>query len=129
MKRLAAVALLALPSAAFAASPSPTSSDAWQGARPAIEISVGHAEAPGTYRVNAVVTDLRNGDVLAEPVMVMQAGQAARAQVGGVGVEDLVSVAFAVTVDPSGESASYTSEVRNDAEVVASQRATLAVGE
>ena len=129
MKKLFATALLALPFSAFAASPAPASSDAWQGARPAVEISVSHGESPDTYQVNAVVSDLRNGTVLAEPVMLVQAGKVARAEIGGIGAEGLASVAFAVTVDPAGETATYASEVRNNAEVVSSQSATLAVVE
>jgi hypothetical protein len=129
MKWLLAIAVPALPFSTFGASPAPASADAWQDARPAVDISVSRGEAPDTYQVNAVVSDLRNGDVLAKPIMVIQAGKAARAEIGGVGMDGFVSVAFAVTVDPTGETAAYTSEVRNNAEVVSSQSATLAVVE
>lgn len=129
MKKLFAVALLTLPFSAFADSAAPSSSDAWHGARPDITVSVSPGDTPDTYRVSAVVTDLRSGTVLAEPVMAVRPGKAARAEIGGVGTEGLVSVAFAVTVDPSGDTATYTSEVRNNAEVISSQSATLAVVE
>lgn len=40
-----------------------------------------------------------------------------------------MSIAFSVTVDPAGDTAAYSSEVRNNAAVVSSQSATLAVTE
>ena len=127
MKKLFAVALLALSFSALADSPTPVAPDAWMGARPNVQISVSHGAAPDTYTINAVVSDLRTGAVLAKPVMVAHAGSPARAEIGGVGVKGMVSVAFTVTVDSSGQTAAYSSEVRDNAEVVASQSATLAV--
>src|SRR5689334_5622774 len=123
MKKLCVLVPLALSSAALAAPTDTASADAWKGARPNVEISVAHAAAPDTYTVNAVVTDLRTGHVLAKPVMLTRAGMPARAEVGGVGVEGMASVAFTVTVDASGQTAAYSSEVRDNAEVVASQSA------
>ena len=127
MKKLFAVALLALSFSALADSATPVAPDAWVGARPNVQITVSHGTAPDTYTINAIVSDLRTGNVLAKPVMVARAGSPARAEVGGVGVKGMVSVAFTVTVDPSGQTAAYSSEVRDNAEVVASQSATLAV--
>lgn len=128
MKTIFAVALLAVSVPAFAEGAT-TSSDAWQGARPDIAVSVSQGDTPDTYKVNAVVTDLRSGDVLSEPVMVAYAGKAARAEIGGIGTDGLMSIAFSVTVDHAGDTAAYSSEVRNNAEVVSSQSATLAVTE
>ncbi len=127
MKKLFAVALLALSFSALADSATPVAPDAWVGARPNVQITVSHGTAPDTYTINAIVSDLRTGNVLAKPVMVARAGSPARAEIGGVGVKGMVSVAFTVTVDPSGQTAAYSSEVRDNAEVVASQSATLAV--
>ena len=127
MKKLFAVALFALSFSALAASADPVAPDAWMGARPSVQITVVHGTAPDTYIINAVVSDLRTGNVLAKPVMVTRAGTPARAEIGGVGVKGMVSVAFTVTVDPSGQTAAYSSEVRDNAEVVASQSATLAI--
>jgi hypothetical protein len=127
MKKMLAVLLLALSFSVFADSAAPVTSDAWMGARPSVQITVAHGTAPDLYNINAVVSDLRTGAVLAKPVMVTRAGAPARAEIGGVGVKGMVSVALTVTVDPSGQTAAYSSEVRDNAEVVASQSATLAV--
>jgi hypothetical protein len=127
MKKLFALALLALSFSAVADSAAPTSPDAWVGARPNIQIAVTRGATPDTYTVNAVVSDLRTGNVLAKPVVITRAGTPARAEIGGVGAKGMVSVAFTITVDASGKTATYSSEVRDNAEVVASQSATLAV--
>lgn len=127
MKQLFAVGLLALSFSALADSATPVTPDAWIDARPDVQISVSHGPAPGTYTINAVVSDLRNGNVLANPVMETRAGAPAHAEIGSTGVKGMASVAFTVTVDPSGQTAAYSSEVRDNAEVVSSQRATLAV--
>ncbi|MCI0351490.1 MAG: hypothetical protein L0Z53_18870 [Acidobacteriales bacterium] len=127
MKKLFAVALLTLSFSAHADSAAPVAPDAWMGARPNVQITVSHGTTPDTYTINAVVSDLRTGNVLAKLVMVARAGSPARAEIGGVGVKGMVSVAFTVTVDSSGQTAAYSSEVRDNAEVVASQSATLAV--
>jgi hypothetical protein len=127
MKNLYAVALLAFPFSAIADSTAPVAPEAWDNARPDVQIAVVHGAVPDTYTVNAIVSDLRTGKVLAEPVLVTRAGTPARAEIGGVGSQGTVSVAFAVTVDPSGQTAAYSSEVRHDAKVIASQSATLAV--
>jgi hypothetical protein len=70
MKKLFAVALLALSFSAVADSAAPTSPDAWVGARPNVQIAVTRGATPDTYTVNAVVSDLRTGNVLAKPVVV-----------------------------------------------------------
>lgn len=129
MKKLFAASLLTLSFSALADSAAPVAPDAWAGARPSVQITVAHGTTPDTYNINAVVSDLRTGNVLAEPVLVTRAGTPARAEIGGVGVKGMMSVAFTVTVDPSGQTAAYSSEVRDNAEVVASQNATLAVAE
>lgn len=127
MKKLLAAALLVTSFSALASSAEPAAPDAWHGARPNVQIAVSHGDTADSYTINAVVSDLRTGKVLAKPVMVARAGAPARAEIGGVDVKGMVSVAFTVTVDPSGETAAYSSEVRDNAEVVASQSATLAV--
>jgi hypothetical protein len=129
MKKLFAFALAAVSFSAFAASADRISPAAWLDAHPNIQIAVTHGDAPDTYNINAVVSDLRTGKVLAKPVLVTRAGTPARAEIGGDGVKGMVSVTFTVTVDPSGKTAAYSSEIHDNSEVVASQSATLAVAE
>ena len=126
MKKLLALSLLTVASAAFAAPDTTPAADAWVGARPAVKVSVAKAGAD-TYRVNATVRDLRNGNVLSEPVLVTKAGVPAKAEVGATGAVGNMLVAFTVTVAADGQSASYTSELRSNGEVLASEEATLAV--
>lgn len=64
MKQLFAVALLALSFSALADSAAPAAPDAWMGARPNVQIAVSHGTTPDTYTINAVVSDLRTGNVL-----------------------------------------------------------------
>ncbi len=127
MKKLSAAALLILSFSAFADSTTPVASDAWTGARPNVQITVSHGTAPDTYTINAIVSDLRTGNVLAKPVLVARAGSPARAEIGSVGSKGMISIAFTVTVDSSGQTAAYSTEFRDNAEVFASQSATLAV--
>ncbi len=84
MKKLVAFSLLAVASAAVAAPSATPSPDAWVGARPAVKVSVASAGA-GKFRVNATVRDLRNGNVLSEPVLVATAGAPARVEIGATG--------------------------------------------
>jgi hypothetical protein len=129
MKKLFAVSLLALSFSAAADSADRISPAAWLDAHPSVQISVTHGDVSDTYKVNAVVSDLRTGKVLAKPVLVTRAGVPARAEIGGDGTKGMVSVMFTVTVDPSGKTAAYSSEVRDNSQVVTSQSATLAVTE
>lgn len=126
MKKLLAISLLAAVASASAA-PGPTPpGNAWVGARPAVQVSVASA-GTDTYRVQATVRDLRNGNILSEPKLVTRAGVPAKAEVGADGAPGDMLVAFTVTVAPDGQSASYTSELRSNGEVLASAEATLAV--
>jgi hypothetical protein len=127
MKKLVAFSLLAVASAAVAAPFATPSPDAWVGARPAVKVSVASVGA-GKFRVNATVRDLRNGNVLSEPVLVATAGAPAKVEIGATGTPGSTVVAFTVTVAPDGRSASYSSEIRSNGEVVAAEEATLAVG-
>jgi hypothetical protein len=129
MKKLFAVSLLAFSFSAFADSADRISSAVWLDAHPSVQIAVTHGDAPDTYNVNAVVSDLRTGKVLAKPALITRAGTPARAEIGADGTKGMVSVTLTVTVDPSGKTAAYSGEIRDNSELVASQSATLAVTE
>jgi hypothetical protein len=101
----------------------------WHGVRPKLELSVHRGAEPATYVIKAVVTDLRDGRVMARPSLITKAGIPARADVGAVGDRGLMSVGFTVTVDAQGKTAAYSGEVREDAQVISSQSATLAVSQ
>jgi hypothetical protein len=127
MNRLA-LALLALTFAtAYAEGPVAQSPDVWIGARPSVEISVRPSSTAGTFMIAAVVKDLRNGEVLSKPMMLVKAGAPAKLEVGAQGVPDASALSVAVTVAGDGKTAAYSSEVRSNGEVVSSQQATLAV--
>jgi hypothetical protein len=129
MKKLFAVSTLALSFSAFADSADRISPADWLDAHPSVQVSVIRGDAPDTFKVNAVVSDTRTGKVLATPLLITRAGTPARAQIGADGTKGMVSVTFTVTVDASGKTAAYSSEIRDNSEVVASQSATLAVTE
>lgn len=127
MKKIFAITLFAVATAAHAA-PAPTAGDdAWIGARPSIRIQVSPA-VNGTFRVKATVTDLRNGNVLSEPLLLVKGGVPAKAKIGATGAPDATTVAFTVTVAPDGKSAIYNSEVRSNGEVIAAEEANLVIG-
>lgn len=127
MNRLA-LALLALTFAtAYAEGPVAQSPDVWIGAHPSVEISVRPSSTAGTFMIAAVVKDLRNGEVLSQPMMLVKAGAPAKLEVGARDVPDASALSVAVTVAGDGKTAAYSSEVRSNGEVVSSQQATLAV--
>lgn len=128
VKVFAVVALLSLSCHAYADQRDPVpSADAWIGARPSVEVSVHPGPDADTYRVNAVVTDLRSGQVLSIPMMLVAAGAPAKAEIGAVGIQGATQLAFSVTVAADGESAAYSAEVRSNGEVISAQHATLLV--
>lgn len=122
MKNLAVLALLSL---TFAASAAPDAA-AWTNARPNVKISVAAAGAE-TYKVSAVVTDLRNSRILSEPRLVTKAGMSAKAEIGAKGQPGATLVSFTVTVAPNGRTAAYSSEISANGQVIAAQQATLVV--
>ena len=126
MKKLVALCLFAAVAAANAAPSATAPGDAWIGARPAVRIAVS-PEGTDTFRVSATVQDLRNGNVLSEPVLITKAGMTAKAEVGTAGAPGATVVAFTVTVALDGKSAVYSSEVRSNGEVLAAEEATLVV--
>ena len=116
MRTLFAASLLALSLHAFADSPAPAvSPDAWQGAHPSLEINVTRGAEPDTYSIKAVVTDLRNDTILSRPELLTRAGSPARFELGGVGIDGAISLKLEVTVDPDGQTATYASEIRDNA--------------
>lgn len=135
MKRLLTTALFALSFSAFAGSsppisavhPAPSNPDSWMGAQPDVRVRVKPIRDTDTYLVSAVVTDARDGRVLAGPTLTVKPGVPAKVEVGTSGIPDAISLMFSVTVAPDGKSATYRSEVRNDSVVVAAQDAVLAL--
>ena len=126
MKKLVALCLFAVVATANAAPSATPPGDAWIGARPAVKVTVS-PDGADTFRVSATVRDLRNGNVLSEPVLITKAGMPAKAEVGTTGAPGATVVAFTVTVAPDGKSAVYSSEVRSNGEVLAAEEATLVV--
>ncbi|MGY4516906.1 hypothetical protein [Lysobacter sp. HA18] len=127
MKQLFALSLFAIAAAATAAPVATPAGAAWAGARPAVNVSVARAGA-NTFRVSATVRDLRNNNVLSQPVLVVKAGVPAKAEVGATGAPGTSAVAFTVTVAPNGESASYESQIKSNGAIIATEEVTLAVG-
>ena len=129
MKKLLAIPVLALAFAAYAEvpHPAPSNPDSWNGARPDVRVRVKPIRDTDTFLVSAVVTDARDGRVLAGPSMTVKAGVPANAEVGTTGGPDATSLAFTVVVAPDGKSASYRSEIRNNANVIAAQDSVLAI--
>lgn len=116
-------ALLAASASVLAA----PSADPWMGARPSLQLAVSRTDMPDRYTVRAKVWDLRSGAVLSEPILVVEGGKPAVAEVGALGTPGAMLVAFTVTVDADGRRAACSSEVRDNGTVISAQRATLAV--
>ena len=135
MRNLLAIVLLALPFPALAAGsppipvehPAPSDPDAWMGAQPDVRVRVKPIRDTDSFLVSAVVTDARDGRVLAGPSLTVKPGVPARVEVGATGAPDAISLMFSVTVAPDGRSASYRSEVRNNSVVVSAHDAVLAL--
>ena len=127
MKKLLAVCLFVVSAAANAAPTASAPGDAWIGARPAVKVTVSPGSAD-TFRVSATVRDLRNGNVLSQPVLITRAGMPAKVEVGTTGSPGATIVAFTVTVAHDGKSAAYKSEIRSNGDVVAAEEATLVIG-
>jgi len=129
VKKLLVAPALALLLAAFADVPHPAPSDphSWNGARPEVRVRVKPIRDTDTFLVSAVVTDTRDGRVLAGPSMTVKAGVPANAEVGTTGGPDARSFAFTVVVAADGNSATYRSEIRNNSDVLAAQDSVLAI--
>ncbi|TBR40416.1 MULTISPECIES: hypothetical protein [Dyella] len=128
MNRITLVAvLLALSSVASAKPAGDISATDWNNARPKVELRVSRGTTSDTYAVEATISDLRSGKVLAHPKVITRAGVPAKIQAGAKGAAGLISVEATVTVAPSGATATYASEIKDNDAVVSSQGATLAV--
>lgn len=100
--------------------------DVWKEAEPEVQVTVVPVAEPDSYKVNAVVTDLRTGTVLSRPELRVRAGTPARVEVG---TEERIKLIFNVTVDASGESATYSWELRDNDLVRASESSTLVIAQ
>ena len=129
MKKLVALSLITFATLAHSETPhpAPANPDAWIGAQPSVRVSVKPLRGTETYLVSAVVTDLRNGPVLAGPNMTVRAGAPAKAEIGATGAPDAAQITLEVTVAADGQTATYASEFRRNGSIVAGQQAVLAV--
>ena len=114
-------------SVAAANSNAPVNADAWANAHPKVQVAVTRGTAADTYSVSATISDLRTGEVLAEPKLIASAGKRAQVQAGATGIAGMITVEFTVTVADAGDVAEYTSQVKDNGVVISSQSATLAV--
>lgn len=126
-KILLIAGLLCVASLANAGGTVDVSKNDWRHVRPKIEVQVKRMATADTYVVTATLSDLKSGQVLSQPKLITHAGAPARIQVGEKGTPGSVLVDIDVTVAPSGSTATYVSEVRDNNEVVSSQVLTLAV--
>ncbi len=126
MKKFIAVALLIISSAAASAN-APVDPNAWINAQPSVEIAVSHGSAADMYNVSAKISDLRTGQILAEPKLIASAEKPAEVQAGAIGMPGMITVELTVTVADSGDVAAYTSRIKDNGVIISSQSATLAV--
>lgn len=80
-----------------------------------------------TYELSASISDLRTGQVLSEPKLIATPGKPAQVQVGATGAEGMISVEFTVTIADSGDTATYSSQVKDNGVAISSQSFTLVV--
>jgi hypothetical protein len=98
-------------SAAVAQSAAPA---AWTAAHPMTEVSVKATDKAHLFLVSARITDAQTAATLAAPSFVAEAGVPAGFVVGA---NPGVSLRFSVTVDSSGSSARYRSEILKDGKI------------
>jgi hypothetical protein len=96
----------------------------WKDARPSSSITVSPGGEPGVYVVRAKVTDLKTSKILATPELKTVAGTPATFELG---IKDKVIIKFVVTINETGQEASYISEVRRNGELESSQEASLSL--
>ena len=126
MKKLLFFAMLA-PALAAAQSQELINPGPWIGARPSVMVDVARGENPGTYVVSGRITDLRNGNVLATPRLETPANNEVRSEVGVTGMNHATTVGFTVKVAADGQTASFSSEVKEIGVALSAQHGTLAV--
>ena len=127
MKNLITVALLCMSSVVVANPSAPAQADLWTNPRPDVQVSVVRGKAMDTYELSASISDLRTGQVLSEPKLIATPGKPAQVQVGATGAEGMISVEFTVTIADSGDTATYSSQVKDNGLAISSQSFTLAV--
>ncbi len=129
MYKLLAISLLLLSSSALAADTPATNAQVSENAQPQVRVSVSQGASASLFNVGAVITDRRTGNVLAKPTMSIEAGAWAQAEVGATGTSGLTSVAFSVTVDPTGQHAAYFAEIRRADGKVDSESGTMRIAQ
>jgi hypothetical protein len=96
----------------------------WKEARPVTSIAVNRTVQAGVYRVSAVITDVHTAKVLGKPVLLTKPGVPGTIEMG---TQAGVIVRFVVTVDQSGQTAVYRSEVLKGGTVQSGNSGTIAV--
>lgn len=87
---------------------------AWAAAHPMAAVSVKAAGRTHLFLVSARITDAQTAAILATPSFLAKAGIPASFEVGA---NPGMSLRFSITVDPSGRSARYRSEILKDGRV------------
>ena len=94
----------------------------WRGARPAVALELEPGVEPQTWSVLVSISDLRDGRVLAQPRLEVQAGTPGVIEAG---VEGAVRLRLEVGVDSTGTRATWQFVLRDGDVVLTEQRATL----
>ena len=118
-KSLSGAALVLLGIVAVGAQSPPVD---WRGVRPSVVVEMEPGTDTGAYEAYVTISDLRDGRVLAQPRLEVQAGTPGVIEAG---VEGAVRLRIEVGVDSTGTRATWQFELRDGDTVLTEQRATL----
>lgn len=92
---------------------------------PAVEISIEPANTPDTYAVSVTISEGEPATVLAQPMLIVKAGETVTFEMGADGSAAAKAIKLSVALDKSGKKADYTAEVRRNGQVVSSRTASV----
>lgn len=94
-------------------------------AEPAVEITIEPANTPDSYAVSVTISEGDPATVLAQPMLIVKAGETATFEMGADGSSTAKAIKLSVALDKSGKKAEYTAEVRRNGQVVSTRSASV----
>ncbi len=94
----------------------------WRGVRPSVVVEMEPGTDTGAYEAYVTISDLRDGRVLAQPRLQVQAGSSGAIEAG---IEGAVTLRLEIGVDSTATRATWSFELRDGGVLMTEQRATL----
>ena len=96
--------------------------DDWRGVRPSVVVEMEPGTDTGAYEAYVSISDLRDGRVLAQPRLQVQAGSSGAIEAG---IEGAVTLRLEIGVDSTATRATWSFALRDGGVLMTEQRATL----